>query len=233
MASPADMLRDFEMLRSHLMAVLRAHEQGAERIHSPRSAWTGDAAGESEGPTILPKSVITLMDMIEEYGVKGQAVFDKIADFVGTMGAHDLQVAGRVLMDTSLQADLAESHHRLRAFKMAVSVEDDSANELASLTWKGLMKRMVADGVKPEAIREAMCNQKIELVLTAHPTESQRRSALKKHEDMLNYLKAYDGKDSLTPGQLQGLDDNIKAVQWSCWRTNTVRRTRQGRSLIR
>ena len=38
-----------------------------------------------------------------------------------------------------VQADLAESHHRLRALKLAVSAEDDSANEMASLTWKGLL----------------------------------------------------------------------------------------------
>jgi len=225
MSSPADMLRDFEMLRSHLMAVLRAHEQGCERVSSPRSAWTGDAAGESEGPTILPKKVLGLMDMIEEYSLKGQAVFQKIADYVAQMTPSELQVAGRVLMDTSLQADLAESHHRLRAFKAVVSHDDDQS-DLASLTWKGLLKKMVAEGVKPEKIREALATQKIELVLTAHPTEAQRRSALKKHEDMLSYLQKYDGKDSLTPGQLQGLDDDIKAVQWSCWRTNTVRRTR-------
>ena len=225
MASPADMLRDFEMLRAHLMAVLRAHEQGVERVGSPRSAWTGDAAGESEGPTILPKSVLGLMDLIEEYSLKGQAVFQKIADYVAKMAPSDLQVAGRVLMDTSLQADLAESHHRLRETKAVVSHEEDQS-DLASRTWKFLMKKMVAEGVKPEKIREALANQKIELVLTAHPTEAQRRSALKKHEDMLTYLQRYDGKDSLTPGQLQGLDDDIKAVQWSCWRTNTVRRTR-------
>ena len=128
MSSPADMLRDFEMLRSHLMAVLRAHEQGSERVSSPRSAWTGDAAGESEGPTILPKKVLGLMDMIEEYGLKGQAVFQKIADYVAQMTPSELQVAGRVLMDTSLQADLAESHHRLRAFKAVVSHDDDQSD---------------------------------------------------------------------------------------------------------
>ena len=67
MASPADMNRDFEMLRAHLMAVLRAHETTADRVSSPRSAWTGEAAGESEGPTILPKKVLGLMDMIDKH----------------------------------------------------------------------------------------------------------------------------------------------------------------------
>lgn len=39
-------------------------------------------------------------------------------------------------------------------------------------------------------IGQAVTNQKIELVLTAHPTEAQRRSALKKHEQMLHQMKA-------------------------------------------
>ena len=46
---------------------------------------------------------------------------------------------------------------------------------------------------RARAFRQAIINQKIELVLTAHPTEAQRRSALKKHEQMLQQLKALDG----------------------------------------
>ena len=36
----------------------------------------------------------------------------------------------------------------------------------------------------------------------------------------------HDSKEQLTPGQLMGLYEKVKAIQWSCWRTNTVRRTR-------
>lgn len=40
--------------------------------------------------------------------------------------------------------------------------------------------------------KDAIMQQKIELVLTAHPTEAQRRSALKKHEQMLEQMKAWE-----------------------------------------
>mmetsp|Transcript_31531 Transcript_31531/g.72868 ORF Transcript_31531/g.72868 Transcript_31531/m.72868 type:complete len:971 (-) Transcript_31531:364-3276(-) len=243
--SAASMSRDFEMLKAHLLDVLRAHGQGkdvsqkagllavpsgpagTERVLSPRSAYKGDEAGEAEGPTILPKSAMGLLDKLEEYNLKGQVAFPKIVEYVESMSASDLAVAGRVLMDVLLQAQLAESHHRLREVKVAVSKESESgSDDYCLVTWKGLMGQLVQQGVPPEKVREALINQKIELVLTAHPTEAQRRSALKKHEQVLMHLQQHDAKDQLTPGQLEQLNSDIKAVQWSCWRTNTVRRTR-------
>lgn len=60
-----------------------------------------------------------------------------------------------------------------------------------------------------------MINQKIELVLTAHPTEAQRRSALKKHEQMLQQMKVWDvGR---APAVAGGEYEVEYAVKRDCW----------------
>ncbi|CAJ1361517.1 unnamed protein product [Effrenium voratum] len=145
------------------------------------------------------------------------------------MDNYEMMVTGRVLQEILVQAGLAEAHHRLRAFNKSVSQEKQeirNVEDSSIVSFKGTFEKMLQTGKTPQQIREAMINQKIELVLTAHPTEAQRRSALKKHEEMLQQMKVHDGKDQLTPGQLQELNEKIRAIQWSCWRTNTVRRTR-------
>jgi phosphoenolpyruvate carboxylase len=57
------------------------------------------------------------------------------------------------------------------------------------VSFKGTFQKLLQKGVSPEDIRAAIVSQKVELVLTAHPTEAQRRSALKKHEQMLEHMK--------------------------------------------
>ena len=63
------------------------------------------------------------------------------------------------------------------------------------MTFVATFQKLVDQGLKPEQIREAVMKQKIELVLTAHPTEAQRRSALKKHEELLHLMKAREMPD--------------------------------------
>jgi len=211
---------DFAMLTTQLLEILRAHE--GMRVFSPRNS-----SGVMEEHILLPKPALKLLDAAQEYQMKGD--FKCVLDVVEKMDDYDMMISGRVLQEILVQAGLAEAHHRLRTFKTSVSSEVQgvtNTEDSSVVSFIGTFQKLVQKGIKPDAIREAVINQKIELVLTAHPTEAQRRSALKKHEQMLQQMKVHDGKDQLTPGQLVQLYDKIKAIQWSCWRTNTVRRTR-------
>lgn len=211
---------DFAMLTAQLLEILRAHE--GMRVFSPRNE-----AGEVTEHILLPKASLKLLDAAEEYQKTGD--FKKVVSTVEKMDDYDMMISGRVLQEILVQAGLAEAHHRLRTFKNSVSSEVQgvtNTEDSSVVSFIGTFEKLVQKGIKPADIREAIINQKIELVLTAHPTEAQRRSALKKHEQMLQQMKVHDAKDQLTPGQLAGLYDKIKAIQWSCWRTNTVRRTR-------
>ncbi|CAK9020345.1 unnamed protein product [Durusdinium trenchii] len=211
---------DFAMLTAQLLEILRAHE--GMRVFSPRNSQ-----GEVHEHVLLPKACLKLLDAAQDYHLKGD--FTKVVSIVESMDNYELMITGRVLQEILVQAGLSEAHHRLRTFKNSVSSDVQgvtNTEDSSVVSFIGTFEKLVQKGIKPEAIREAVKDQKIELVLTAHPTEAQRRSALKKHEQMLHQMKVHDGKDQLTPGQLAQLYEKIKAIQWSCWRTNTVRRTR-------
>lgn len=48
----------------------------------------------------------------------------------------------------------------------------------------GTLQQLVASGVAPEHIYKTLCEQKVDLVFTAHPTQALRRSMLKNHQQI-------------------------------------------------
>ncbi|CAE7410721.1 unnamed protein product [Symbiodinium necroappetens] len=227
------MAKDFDLLRSQLLDVIKANRaKGVSSDEHP--SVCGETAQDHclvEGPAALPPMAISLLEQVQEYNANpGKERFSKMVTLAEQMDATSLLVSARVLMEILVQANLAESHQRLRAFKHAlksfVTMDFQDPGDTAIKTFRGCFNKMTAEGITHEQIREALVNHKIELVLTAHPTQAQRRSNLKKHESISQLLKVHDAKDSLTPGEQEELRAKIQALQWSCWRTNAVRRNR-------
>lgn len=80
--------------------------------------------------------------------------------------------------------------------------------------WRTLQVNL-SGTLSPRENFQAVINQKIELVLTAHPTEAQRRSALKKHEQMLQQMKVWDvGRAPPVAGGEYKVE---YAVKRDCW----------------
>lgn len=85
--------------------------------------------------------------------------------------------------------------------------------------------KIVGSGVSPGAVRDALCDQKVDLVLTAHPTEAQRRTILLKHTRIVGLLEEYSHLSVKgTPGELARHMELIKRELRSAWRTSAVRR---------
>lgn len=78
----------------------------------------------------------------------------------------------------------------------------------------------------PDDAASQIVNQDIELVLTAHPTEAQRRTILKKHQRIVELLGEYDKQALLTPGEIAELKDKLRSEQLAAWRTSNVRRSK-------
>ncbi|KAJ6956089.1 phosphoenolpyruvate carboxylase 2-like [Populus alba x Populus x berolinensis] len=76
----------------------------------------------------------------------------------------------------------------------------------------------------PEEVFEALKNQTVDLVLTAHPTQSVRRSLLQKHARIRNCLTQLYAKD-ITPYDKQELDEALQREIQAAFRTDEIRRT--------
>jgi phosphoenolpyruvate carboxylase len=118
-------------------------------------------------------------------------------------------------------ANIAEQHHRIRrrrAYRRATSAPQPGSCEQA-------FSALLARGVEPGRLRAAVRDLRIELVLTAHPTEVVRRSLAMKHDRIAALLTERDA--SLAAGDdgrevVEALRREILAV----WETDEIRHTR-------
>ncbi|MGH1430772.1 MAG: phosphoenolpyruvate carboxylase [Neptuniibacter sp.] len=109
-------------------------------------------------------------------------------------------------------ANIAEEHHRVRRHLEVkdVCTPDSMCTLFAQLRQKGF---------GPKKIAQTLADTHIDLVLTAHPTEVNRRTLIQKYDDIADCLRRLDRGD--TEAQ-QRLDELIRQI----WHTDEIRQQR-------
>lgn len=92
-------------------------------------------------------------------------------------------------------------------------------------TNRSFKRLMSVNNVAPEVIYETLCNQSVDLVFTAHPTQALRQSLLKK------YAKIRTDMDRLHNSRMSPLEkieclEAIRSQVQSAWRTDEIRRAK-------
>ncbi len=119
-------------------------------------------------------------------------------------------------------ANVAEQHHRIRR-RRAYLRDPGSPPQRGSPD--ETFARLVARGVSPTALHEAVCALQIELVLTAHPTEVSRRTLIHKHNRVAALLAEGDRPDLTVPERAE-LQAALRREILSAWVTDEVRHQR-------
>lgn len=117
-------------------------------------------------------------------------------------------------------ANIAEQHHRIRRRRDYQRAPEEPAQR-GSLAES--FPRLIAAGISPDALREAVEALHVELVITAHPTEVVRRTVRRTQRRIAELLAERDRTD-LTPNEREGLTRALAAEVTSLWLTNEVRR---------
>lgn len=218
------MEKDLQLLRQLFFEVITA-ELDRTVSTSTKQAW---ACQDAQLPP-LPAPVDGLFKLVQAYASKPTKVeFDTMVKCVQDMEPDSLLFAARLLSELLNQANLAESCQRLRAFKATLRHLPGGAEDTpkSTTTFAGCFEKLRAKGLTPEQLRQALIDQKVEIVLTAHPTEAQRRTILKKHAAIVEELCKNDCSGCFTPGEVEELQAKLRAELSSCWNTSTVRRSR-------
>lgn len=113
------------------------------------------------------------------------AAFSSMSSITSSLNSDELMIVSRAFAHFCAIANAAESHHRsrkndhkLRSSKQASIGAFVSSPDSCGGVLPQLMKR---DDLSPQDIFESLITQQVELVLTAHPTEVNRRTLLDKH----------------------------------------------------
>ncbi|KAK8924170.1 Phosphoenolpyruvate carboxylase 2 [Platanthera zijinensis] len=128
------------------------------------------------------------------------------------------------MLNLSNLAEEVQIAHR-RRIKLKKGDFCDEASATTESDAEETFKRLVGQLKKsPLEIFDALKNQTVDLVLTAHPTQSIRRSLLQKHGRIRNCLTQLYAKD-ITPYDRQELDEALHREIQAAFRTDEIRRT--------
>ncbi|WP_411686585.1 phosphoenolpyruvate carboxylase [Acinetobacter pseudolwoffii] len=118
-------------------------------------------------------------------------------------------------------ANIAEQYHVVRRRRQSEFNDTaESPNPLVPLFEKFKQQEISAD-----TLYQQICELKIELVLTAHPTEVSRRTLIQKYDGINNALSKFD-QQKLTPRERQAVLADLKQLISSAWQTDEIRQHR-------
>ncbi|CAM8901216.1 hypothetical protein QQ045_010634 [Rhodiola kirilowii] len=170
-----------------------------------------------------------------------QECYELSAEYESSRDPEKLEELGNVL--TSLDAGdsivVAKSFsHMLNLANLAEEVQiayrrriklkkGDFADEASATTESDIeetIRKLVRMGKTSEQVFDALKNQTVDLVFTAHPTQSVRRSLLQKHGRIRNCLTQFYAKD-ITTDDKKELDEALQREIQAAFRTDEIRRT--------
>ena len=146
---------------------------------------------------------------------------DLLIDAVKELDDEELVSVARAFTQFLNLSNIAEQHHHVRKTRGDF---DDSDPYLDESAIPDLFASICETG-KPETILETLSEMRIDLVLTAHPTESMRRTLIQKYEKIAECLSEFDG-GALSPRRDAHIKRRLKRLISECWHTNDMRATR-------
>jgi len=122
----------------------------------------------------------------------------------------------------------AEVTHRFRNLRKFTNEMDNDAGPLPNVedSVAGTIKAILTAGdATPEQIYKQLLQQKVEIVLTAHPTQVQRKSLLRKYAEVTETL-AYLERPDLNTFERSQARQRLERVVSSIWGADEIRRTK-------
>jgi phosphoenolpyruvate carboxylase len=189
----------------------------------------GDVIREQEG-----EDSYALVEKIRTLSVSFRRDADHAADralknlLKGLSAAETVRVI-RAFTYFSHLANLAEDRHQIRR-----RTEAERAGENAEGSLEVALARIRKAGIAPKAVAESLAHSYVSPVLTAHPTEVQRKSILDAERAVAQLLTARDEirlrqhafagvKDALTPREYAENESQIRTRVTQLWQTRLLR----------
>ena len=186
--------------------------------------------GELLGETLRRDEGITHFERVERVRAlakltrtgSGDDDFETLAAELGAMPVEAALPVARSFAHFLNLANIAEQHHRVRR-RREIEREPGGRPQQASI--EEALPRLMRAGVPGDALYDAICRLRIELVITAHPTEIMRRTLQHKYNRVADALAGRDRPD-LTPLERESLLQSMRREIAGAWHTEDVRRER-------
>ncbi|KAK8604452.1 hypothetical protein V6N13_099394 [Hibiscus sabdariffa] len=109
---------------------------------------------------------------------------------------------------------IAETYHRVRMGRSGTHL---------SKSCDDVFSQLIQGGVTPNELYDTVCKQEVEIVLTAHPTQINRRTLQYKHIRIAHLLEYNDRSDLAHEDRELLIEDLVREIT-SIWQTDELRR---------
>ncbi len=123
-------------------------------------------------------------------------VIDSIWQIIEPLNNETLMALTRAFSQFLNLTNIAEQYHRIRRRRWHQEVGHPA--QPGSL--EAVLPALINAGISKESLFNTVCNLKVELVLTAHPTEVTRRTLIHKHNSIAKHLEYLD-QSNLSPDE--------------------------------
>ncbi|XP_010681388.2 phosphoenolpyruvate carboxylase 4 isoform X1 [Beta vulgaris subsp. vulgaris] len=130
------------------------------------------------------------------------------------MGLEEALMLGRAFSHYLNLMGIAETHHRLRKQKNVPQL---------SKSCDDIFSKLIQEGVSSDDLYNHVCQQEVEIVLTAHPTQINRRTLQYKHIRIAHLLEYNDRPDLGHEDREMLIEDLVREIT-SVWQTDELRR---------
>src|SRR5450755_4212023 len=185
--------------------------------------------GDLHGETLKEQQGRQLFELVERVralaksGRAGNAAdFDELSRVLASAPAEEALPAARAFAHFLNLANIAEQHHRVRR-RREYQRRADAKPQPGSCD--EVFARLRESNITADQLFDSVTSLRIELVLTAHPTEVVRRTLLQKYARIDELLTLRDHDDLTIPEQHDVLDDLRREVA-STWQTDEVQHER-------
>jgi phosphoenolpyruvate carboxylase len=177
---------------------------------------------EHEGESIFNR-VEQVRDVAKQArGAEQEPGLDRLAGLLTDMPIGDALTVARSFAHFLNLANIAEQHHRERRRRDHARDPQGRPQQASAAE---TFARLRGSGISAAVLAEAVAKMKIELVLTAHPTEMARRTLTQKHNRIAHIL-AFRDRNDLTPAEQEESMTALHREIATAWQTDEVRRER-------
>ncbi|XP_042513425.1 phosphoenolpyruvate carboxylase 4-like [Macadamia integrifolia] len=143
-----------------------------------------------------------------------ELVEKQLASEISEMTLEEALTLARAFSHNLTLMGIAETHHRVRKARSVPHLSkscDDTFN------------RLIQGEVSPDELYNTVCKQEVEIVLTAHPTQINRRTLQYKHIRIAHLLE-YNDRPDLSHEDREMLIEDLAREVTAIWQTDELRR---------
>jgi len=161
------------------------------------------------------------VDSVEAGETIGEAIGERaeLRDLLAGLSAYDEGVLARAFSAYFGLVNIAEQQHRVRRRRAYAGEEPPRPQPFSLAT---TVAELVARGLGAAEVAATLETMRVDLVLTAHPTEATRASILTKHRAIASLLGRLE-REQLAPDERRELVDDIHRHILLLWRTDEAR----------